>query len=99
MRILGHCWPETMLIVSENDPFLFTLNEHPHLCQPGPVLFAQHSVFLTVSPWSGSPQNEAVELPICQTCLEEDSPVQEAWETLIVHSPTEGIIYPPERSF
>lgn len=50
-------------------------------------------------PWSGSPQNEAVELPISQACLEEEPPVQEVWETLIIHFLPEGILYPPERSF
>ena len=99
MRILGHCWPKTVLIVSKNDPLSVHIRWTPALCQLGPVLFTQHSVFLTVSPWSGSPQNEAVELPICQACLEEELPVQEVWETLIIHSPPEGILYPPERSY
>lgn len=50
MRILGHCWPETALIVSKNDPLSVHIRWTPALCQPGPVKSAQHSVFLTVSP-------------------------------------------------
>lgn len=66
MRILGHCWPETVFIVSKIDPLSVHIKWTPSFVSAGPALFTQHSAFLTVSPLSGSPQNEAVELPICQ---------------------------------
>lgn len=50
-------------------PFLLIFNEHAALCQRGPVTFSQHSVFLTVSPWSVSPQNKTSEIPMCLVCL------------------------------
>lgn len=84
MRILGHCWPETVLIVSKTDPLSVHIKWTPSFVSAGPALFTQHSAFLTVSLLSGSPQNEAVELPICQACLEEDPPGQKVWETLIL---------------